>query len=81
MKRITRFMELIFINVLAEWVVKPEIQRIKAMPATLKGQGKQGRKVAKSQSVVQPRSIKMKIRKMQEQIEYLRWFEYEEIDY
>ena len=81
MKQITRFMELIFINVLAEWEVKPEIQRIKALPATSKEQGKPARKVEKSQSVVQPRSIKMKIRKMQEQIEYLRWFEYEEIDY
>lgn len=81
MKQITRFMELIFINVLEEWVEKPEILRIKDSPATLKEQGKPDRKVAKYQSVVQPRSIKLKLRKMQEQIEYLRWFEYEEIDY
>lgn len=80
MKQITRFMEKIFINTLEVWEVKQVIQRIKDLPVTSKEQGKQVRKVAKYQSVGRPRSIKLKLRKMQEQIEYLRWFEYEEID-
>lgn len=81
MKQTIKSMVLIFINVLEGWEVDQVIQLIKDSQATSKEQGKQVRKGAKSQSVVQPRNIKLKLRKMQEQIEYLRWFEYEEIDY
>lgn len=80
MKRISNYMALIFILVLEEWVVKPVTQRRKASQATSNEQRKQVRKVAKSQNVVQPRSIKLKLMEMQEQLEYLRWFDYEEME-
>ena len=80
MKQISNYMALIIILVLDEWVVKPVTQRRKASLATSKGQRKQVRKVVKSQNVVQPRSIKLKLMEMQEQLEYLRWFDYEEME-
>lgn len=80
MKQISNYMVLIFINALEAWVVKPVTQRRKASPATSKEQRKLVRKVVKSQNVVQPRSIKLKLMEMQEQIEYLRWFDYEEME-
>lgn len=80
MKQISNYMALIFILVLEEWEAKLATHRRKASPAISKEQRKQVRKVAKSQNVVQPRSIKLKLMEMQEQIEYLRWFDYEEME-
>lgn len=80
MKQISNYMALIIILVLEEWVVKPATHRRKASPATSKEQKQPVRKAVKSQNVVQPRSIKLKLMEMQEQIEYLRWFDYEEFD-
>ena len=80
MKQISNYMALIIILVLEEWVVKPVTHRRKASPATSKEQRKPVRKVVKSQNVVQPRSIKLKLMEMQEQLEYLRWFDYEELE-
>ena len=80
MKQISNYMDLIIILVLDEWVVKPVTHRRKASPATSKGQKQPVRKAAKSQNVDQPRSIKLKLMEMQEQLEYLRWFDYEELE-